>query len=84
MLVDVEALSRPVKVIDSDPVMPHSYMPTAAMGEILALDYDFIPDITHCLQLEEPEAWVSAMLRLKAKDGDWHLPLSANLNKKRY
>lgn len=70
-LVDVEALSCPVKVVGSDPVMPHSYMPTVAMEEILALDYDFIPDTTHFLQLEEPEACVSEMLRLRAKNQEF-------------
>ncbi len=67
--VDVDALSCPVKVIGSDPVVPHSYMPTIAMDEILALDYDFIPDTTHFLQLEEPEACVTAMQELRGRDG---------------
>lgn len=67
--VDVSKLSCPVKVIGSDPVVPHSYMPTVAMDEILALDYDFIPDTTHFLQLEQPEACVSAMMKLKDRDG---------------
>lgn len=67
--VNVDALSCPVKVIGSDPVMPHSYMPTVAMNEILALDYDFLPDTTHFLQLEEPEACLLAMLSLKGRDG---------------
>lgn len=67
--VDVNKVSCPVKVIGSDPVVPHSYMPTVAMNEILALDYDFIPDTTHFLQLEQPEACVSAMMKLKDRDG---------------
>ena len=72
--VDADALTCPVKVIGSDPVMPHSYMPTVSMKEILALNYDFIPDTTHFLQLEEPEACVSAILSIKGKDGA--MPLS--------
>ena len=59
---DVKALSCPVKVIGSDPLSKHSYLPTVAMDEILALDYDFIPETTHFLQLEEPEMCVSAMM----------------------
>ena len=47
--VDVRALSCPVKVIGSDPVAPHSFMPTVAMDEIVALNYDFIPETTHFL-----------------------------------
>ena len=60
--VDIETLSCPVKVIGSDPVSKHSYLPTVAMDEILALNYDFIPETTHFLQLEEPEMCVSAMM----------------------
>lgn len=60
--VDIETLSCPVKVIGSDPVSKHSYLPTVAMNEILALNYDFIPETTHFLQLEEPEMCVSAMM----------------------
>ena len=67
--VDVDSLSCPVKVIGSDPIEPHSYMPTVAMNEVLAIDYDFIPETTHFLQLEEPEACISAMLSFQGRDG---------------
>lgn len=60
--VEIDALSCPVKVIGSDPVEPHSFLPTVAMNEILALNYDFIPETTHFLQLEEPEECVRTML----------------------
>ena len=60
--VEIDALSCPVKVIGSDPVEPHSFLPTVAMNEILDLNYDFIPETTHFLQLEEPEECVATML----------------------
>ena len=60
--VEVNTLSCPVKVIGSDPVAPHSFLPTVAMNEILELNYDFIPETTHFLQLEEPEECVASML----------------------
>ena len=59
--VDVDAISCPVKVIGSDPVARHSFLPTVAMDEIVALNYDFVPETTHFLQLEEPEQCVAAM-----------------------
>ena len=68
--VDVDALSCPVKVIGSDPLVPHSFLPTVSMDEIVALNYDFVPDATHFLQLEEPEACVSAMLEFLGGDGE--------------
>ncbi len=60
--VKIEALRCPAKVIGSDPVVPHSFLPTVAMSEIVALNYDFIPETTHFLQLEDPEECVSTML----------------------
>ncbi|MCY4096365.1 MAG: alpha/beta hydrolase [Gammaproteobacteria bacterium] len=65
--VEIGALSCPVKVIGSDPVEPHSFLPTVAMDEIIALNYDFIPETTHFLQLEEPEECVAAMIDFIAK-----------------
>ena len=53
--VDIETLKCPVKVIGSDPATPHTFMPSVDMREILALDYDFVPETSHFLQLEEPE-----------------------------
>ena len=60
--VDADALACSVKVIGSDPLAPHSFVPTVAMDEILAFDYDFVPETTHFLQLEEPELCLEAML----------------------
>ena len=53
--VELETPKCPVKVIGSDPATPHTFMPSVDMHEILALDYDFVPETSHFLQLEEPE-----------------------------
>lgn len=71
--VDIGALSCPVKVIGSDPLAPHSFLPTVAMSEILTLNYDFLPETTHFLQFEEPEECVATMLRFI----DHELPANA-------
>lgn len=68
--VDVDAIACPVKVIGSDPLAPHSFLPTVTMDEIGALNYDFIPETTHFLQLEEPEQCVAAMLDFIGDDGE--------------
>ena len=65
--VEIEALTCPVKVIGSDPIEPHSFLPTVAMNEILELNYDFIPETTHFLQLEEPEECVATMLEFMSE-----------------
>ena len=68
--VDVDAIACPVAVIGSDPLAPHSFLPTIAMNEIRALNYDFIPETTHFLQLEEPEQCIAAMLDFIGCDGE--------------
>ena len=40
------------------------------MNEIMALNYDFIPETTHFLQLEEPEQCVAALLQFIGDEGE--------------
>ena len=54
VLVDLDALRCPTKVIGADPTLPYSFLPTLDFGEMLTVDYDFLPDATHFLQLEKP------------------------------
>lgn len=54
-LVDLESLSRPTKIIGADPTLPYSYLPTFDLSNVMKVDYDFIPEATHLLQLEQPE-----------------------------
>jgi len=61
VLVDFEALRCPTKVIGADPTLPYSYLPTMDLSNILTVDYDFVPEATHLLQLEQPEECVAAM-----------------------
>ncbi|MXZ38208.1 MAG: alpha/beta hydrolase [Holophagales bacterium] len=59
---DLSRVSCPVKIVGSDPVVPFSFLPTVDLREILAIDYDFVPDTTHLLQLEQPAECVAAMM----------------------
>ncbi len=59
--VNFNALECPVKVIGADPTLPFSYLPTLDLSDIMSVDYDFLPDATHFLQLEKPEECVEAM-----------------------
>ena len=61
VLVDLDALRCPTKVIGADPTLPYSYLPTLDFGEMLTVDYDFLPDSTHFLQLEKPAECVAKM-----------------------
>ena len=56
MLVDFETLQCPVKVVGADPTLPYSYLPTFDLSHVLTVDYDFLPETTHFLLLEQPQA----------------------------
>lgn len=60
--VDFDTLECPVKVIGADPTLPFSYLPTLDLSDILSVDYDFLPEASHFLQLEKP-AECAASLR---------------------
>ena len=55
VLVDLEDLGCPTKVIGADPILPYSFLPTFDLSHISTVDYDFLPDATHFLQVEQPE-----------------------------
>ena len=59
--VDFEEQVCPTKVIGADPTLPYAYLPTFDFSDVVAVDYDFIPDATHLLQLEKPEECVAVM-----------------------
>lgn len=56
VLVDFTRLASPTKVIGADPLVPYSYLPTLDLSDMLSVDYDFLPEATHFLPLEQPEA----------------------------
>ena len=59
--VDFDSLECPVKVIGADPTLPFSYLPTLDLSDILSVDYDFLPEATHFLQLEKPAECVASL-----------------------
>ena len=56
-----ETIRCPIKVLGADPTLPYSYLPTLDLSHMLTVDYDFLPEATHLLQLEQPEECVSIM-----------------------
>ena len=61
VLVDFHSFCCPLKVIGADPTLPFSYLPTLDLSDIVTVDYDFLPETTHLLQMEQPEECVAAM-----------------------
>ena len=53
-LVEFESIVCPMKVIGADPTLPYSFLPSMDFGDIEQVDYDFLPETTHFLQVEEP------------------------------
>ena len=56
--LDLGNIRCPVKAIGADPTKPHSFLPSLDLGTLVGLDYDFLPEATHFLQLEKPEQCV--------------------------
>ena len=61
VLVDFDAFQCPIKVIGADPTLPYSYLPTLDLSEMATVDYDFLPDTTHFLQMQQPAECVKTM-----------------------
>jgi len=59
----------PVKVIGGDPTLPFSFVPSDDLDGILGFEYDFVPETTHFLQLEDPEECVATMVDFLEQEG---------------
>ena len=59
--INFDSFRCPIKVIGADPTLPFSYLPSMDLSHILSVDYDFVPDTTHFLQLEKPEECAASM-----------------------
>ena len=59
--IDFGTMKCPTKVIGAVRTLPYSYLPTLDLSDIMTVDYDFLPEATHFLQLEVPEQCVEAM-----------------------
>ena len=54
-IVDIGSMQCPVKVIGGDPTAPFSYLPSVDPELVVAVDYDFVPETGHYLQLQRPD-----------------------------
>ncbi len=61
VFIDFDALQCPMKVLGADPVLPYSFLPSFNLSHISTLDYDFLPNATHLLQLEQPKECVAVV-----------------------
>ena len=66
-LVDFEHLPCNVKVLGADPTLPFAYLPTFDLVQMETVDYDFLPEATHYLQLEQPSECVAVLREYLAR-----------------
>ena len=66
---DPDAFPCPVKVIGGDPTATFSFLPLRDLGGLVSLNYDFVPETTHFLQLENPRECVTLMLEFLEQQG---------------
>ena len=62
VLADFDSLRCPTKVIGADPTLPYSYLPSLDLIDVFTVNYDFLPDATHLLQLERPDECAATMI----------------------
>ena len=63
MQIDTRQVKCPIKVVGSDPTTSFAFMPSMDFAELARMNYDFLPEATHLLQLEEPERCVDITLQ---------------------
>lgn len=69
MTIDLQTPRCPLKVIGADPTVANTYMPSMDLGALEIVDYDFLPESTHLLQLEEPEACAALAVEFIEEQG---------------
>ncbi len=69
LFADVAAVPCPIKVYGADPTLPYAYLPTLDLGDIEEIDYDFLPDATHFLQIEQPEKCAETLREFLQRQG---------------
>ena len=69
ILVDFEGVTCPMKAIGADPTVPGTYMPSMDMGELGLVDYDFVPETSHLLLLEQPARCAEVAIEFLSRHG---------------
>ena len=69
MQVDFDNLPCPMKAIGADPIAPSSFIPSLDLSALVQLDYDFVPETTHLLLLENSEACATLCWKFLAMQG---------------
>ena len=60
-MVNFDAPCCPTKIVGADPMLPYSFLPAHDLSQLLKIHYDFLPEATHFLQLENPGECAAAV-----------------------
>ena len=69
MRVNLNKVSCPVKVVGADPTVPFTFMPSMDLSDLIEVDYDYLPEATHFLQLERPKECADLTLEFMGSRG---------------
>ncbi len=69
VLVNFEEMRCPVTVLGADPTLHHAFLPSYRLDEMMACSYDFLPDATHMLFLEKPDACATRLVEFLKDSG---------------
>ena len=68
-MLDLTNLTCPTKVVGADPTVPFAYLPTFDLSHATVVDYDFVPEASHFLQLENPGECVAILRQFLEQQG---------------
>ena len=69
MQIDTRQVECPIKVVGSDPTTSFTFMPSMDFDELGRMSYEFLPDATHLLQLEQPERCAEITIQFLSEIG---------------
>ncbi|MXZ53480.1 MAG: alpha/beta hydrolase [Acidimicrobiaceae bacterium] len=72
----LDDITIPIKVVGADPTAPFSFLPSTDLSTLTELDYDYLPDLTHLLPLEDPEACAAITTAFMQRIGHFPVPIA--------
>ena len=72
----LDEITIPIKVVGADPTAAFSFLPSTDLSTLTELDYDYLPDLTHLLPLEDPEACAAITTEFMQRLGHFPIPIA--------
>ena len=72
----LDEITIPIKVVGADPTAAFSFLPSTDLSTLTELDYDYLPDLTHLLPLEDPEACAAITTKFMQRLGHFPVPIA--------